>query len=82
MPNANSMHSDRLIGQDLYTIKGVEVFATGTWNGKQIASEDLDSIVEAFTETSSLLKPYLKLGHNESRFTRCRMDREFEKGWL
>jgi bacterioferritin (cytochrome b1) len=67
MPNSNAIHTDKLMGQDLYTIKGVEVFATGTWNGKKIEDQDLDSIVEAYGETEGILKPHLKLGHNDEQ---------------
>lgn len=65
MPNANQMHVDSLMS--LHTIKGVEIFATGTWNGRQIQEADLDAIVESFAATSNLMKPHLKLGHNEKQ---------------
>jgi len=67
MPNSNALQTDKLNGQDLYIIKGVEVFATGTWNGKKIEDQDLDSIVEAYAETEGILKPHLKLGHNDEQ---------------
>lgn len=53
--------------KDLKTIKGVEVFAAGTWNGDTYTIEDLDGIVEAFNENKATLKPFLKLGHNREQ---------------
>ncbi len=48
---------------ELYTLQGVEIFASGTWNGNTYTEKDLDEIVRAFNETG--LKPPLKLGHDE-----------------
>lgn len=45
------------------TIKGVEIFSVGKWNGDEYTVEDLNEIVRAFNENSQL-KPYLKLGHD------------------
>lgn len=44
-------------------IKGVEIFATGTWNGQKFTTADLDAMTEAFNETKDQIIPPLKLGH-------------------
>lgn len=55
-PNAN-----------LQAIKGVEIFAEGTWNGDSYNEKDLEAIVAAYQETKELLKPYLKIGHGDAQ---------------
>lgn len=44
-------------------IRGVEIFRTGTHNGKTFEDDDLERIVESFNRTRDELKPMLKLGH-------------------
>jgi len=53
--------------EDLYKIEGVEIFASGTWNGDKYTTKDLDDMVTAFAETSKTVKPYLKLGHSNEQ---------------
>lgn len=53
--------------KQLYNIKDVEIFASGTWNGDEYTNEDLDQIIDAFNETKSEIKPYLKLGHDNDQ---------------
>lgn len=48
-------------------IKGVEIFAAGTWNGDDYTVEDLDEMVRAYTETSATVKPSIKLGHSDKQ---------------
>lgn len=48
-------------------INGVEIFASGTWNGDAYTDKDLDTLVNAFKATKDSLKPYLKLGHSEDQ---------------
>lgn len=55
------------MANQLREIKGVEIFAAGTWNGDTYTEKDLDAMVSAFRETSSFFKPYLKLGHNDEQ---------------
>lgn len=52
---------------ELYTIRNVEIFSVGTWNGDEWTVEDLDKIVDAYNETKGTFKPYLKIGHNEEQ---------------
>src|SRR5690606_38081169 len=52
---------------ELYTIRNVEIFSVGTWNGDKWTVEDLDKIVDAYNETKGTFKPYLKIGHNEEQ---------------
>lgn len=65
--------SDRLrqfaidFSADTKNIKGVEIFAAGTWNGDAYTDSDLDTLVNAFKATKDALKPYLKLGHSEDQ---------------
>lgn len=49
---------------DMHTVKGVEIFSTGLWNGKQINDGDLTAIVESFNSTRDKVRPFLKLGHD------------------
>ena len=51
----------------VYEIDNVEIFRAGKWNGDEYTTEDLDEIVKAHDEIGHLLKPYLKLGHNEGQ---------------
>lgn len=44
-------------------IKGVEIFATGKWNGDEYTQEDLDKMIEAFNE--KVIEPPVKLGHDD-----------------
>ena len=48
-------------------IKGVEIFAVGTWNGNKITLKTLNDIVQSFDKTKGFLKPPLKLGHNDEQ---------------
>jgi hypothetical protein len=48
-------------------IKGIEIFAEGTWNGNKITKETLNNIVSAFNATKNFIKPVLKLGHNDEQ---------------
>jgi hypothetical protein len=43
--------------------KGIEIFATGTWNKGTFTSEDLDAMVESFNALDLSGKVPLKLGH-------------------
>lgn len=52
---------------DLQSINGVEIFAAGEWNGDKYTEEDLDMLVQAFNETKTITKPYLKLGHGNAQ---------------
>lgn len=51
----------------LKTIKDVEIFSAGKWNGDDIPISDLDEMVTAFNETQEHFKPFLKLGHNKEQ---------------
>jgi hypothetical protein len=48
-------------------IEGVEIFASGVWNGDKYTVGDLDEMVESFEKTKTQMKPYLKLGHTEKQ---------------
>ena len=50
-----------------HSIKGVEVFSQGTWNGDEYTSEDLEEMVTAFNETHKGVRPYIKLGHDDNQ---------------
>jgi len=52
---------------ELHTVKGVEIFSTGLWNGKQISDADLDAIVDAYAATKDTVAPHLKLGHDDDQ---------------
>lgn len=46
---------------------GVPIWSTGTFNGDEYTVKDLDSMVQAQNALGDTLKPYLKLGHDESQ---------------
>ena len=48
---------------DTYTIKGVEVFQAGSWNGDAYGEDDLQAIVDADTDLHALVQPRVKVGH-------------------
>lgn len=52
---------------DLKSIQGVEIFATGKWNGDEYTQGDLQEIVNSFNQLKQTLQPYVKLGHNEKQ---------------
>ena len=49
------------------SMKGVELFAVGTHNGKTFTTADLDGIVEAFKELQSEYEPRIKLDHTQKQ---------------
>ena len=49
------------------SISGVESFAEGTWNNREITAADLQSIANAFKATASHVRPVLKLGHDDDQ---------------
>lgn len=65
----------------LKSIKGVEVFAEGTWNGDTYSTRDLEEMVKAFNETSKTLRPPLKLGHSDNQ-TLLQQDGLPAAGWI
>ncbi|TXH55071.1 MAG: hypothetical protein E6Q97_09555, partial [Desulfurellales bacterium] len=52
---------------DLKSIRGVEIFAAGEWNGDTYTEQDMDVIVQSFQETKDKLRPFLKLGHSKEQ---------------
>jgi len=62
-------------------LEGVEIFAAGTWNGDTYSVDDLDSLVSAFEETKTKLRPYLKIGHGEKQ-TLLAEDELPAAGWI
>lgn len=55
------------IVENLHTVKAVEIFSAGTWNGDAYTVEDLDLMVKAFEENKDHVRPFLKLGHSEDQ---------------
>lgn len=53
--------------EDDYALQDVEIFQSGTWNGNTYTDSDLDDMVEAFEATKEVLKPYMKLGHDNGQ---------------
>lgn len=49
------------------SLKNVEVFRTGTWNGDEYSKSDLQDMVNNFNQLKHKLRPRLKLGHNDSQ---------------
>lgn len=53
--------------QKTYDLKGVEIFATGKWNGDLYTESDLDAMAQSFSEIGEKIKPYVKLGHSKNQ---------------
>lgn len=49
---------------ETFSINGVEVFSVGNWNGDDYTREDLQEMVNAFDETKSGIRPFVKIGHS------------------
>ena len=50
--------------QELFSVKGIEIFRTGTWNGDVYTRKDLDEMVRNFKKVGFQVP--IKLGHKES----------------
>jgi len=50
-----------------HSIQGVEVFSAGVCNGDEYTQDDLQEMAQAFNETSSGVRPYIKLGHDDDQ---------------
>jgi hypothetical protein len=61
-------------------LKGVEIFAAGTWNGDLYSEKDLDSIVSAYDLMPR--RPPLKLGHSETQKFFGQTDGAPALGWV
>lgn len=57
----------KVYAKELKSIKGVEIFSAGTWNGDTYTTKDLDEMIEAFNETQDSVRPFLKLGHSDKQ---------------
>jgi len=65
--NFNSVDNLKKYAAELKTVKGVEIFSAGVWNGDEYTVEDLEIMVKAFNENSEGFRPPLKLGHSENQ---------------
>jgi hypothetical protein len=45
------------------SVTGVEIMATGTWNGDEYSEQDLDDLVSAYAAGNAGIDPPVKLGH-------------------
>jgi len=59
-----------------------EVFSVGTWNGDKYTAEDLDMMVDSFTKLGEVIKPPVKLGHNEDQMKGIMKDGLPALGWV
>lgn len=54
------------MAEKLYSLKGVEIFRTGTWHGKEYTEKDIEDMIHAFdTFKESWYRPAIKDGHHE-----------------
>ena len=63
------------------SLKDIQIFATGKWNGHTITKKILDGMVDTFKAIGSKVQPYLKLGHNEEQ-TLLQKDGLPAAGWV
>ncbi len=49
------------------SIKAVEIFSVGDWNGDEYSIDDLHVMAKAFAENKTNLRPYLKIGHDKDQ---------------
>lgn len=49
------------------TLKGIEVFAVGKWNGMLFQAHDLAAMAQAFDDLKEVHKVPLKMGHNDEQ---------------
>lgn len=52
---------------EVFNLKGVEIFSSGTWNGDVFTVEDLNDMVKTFEENKAGVQPYIKLGHDKKQ---------------
>lgn len=50
-----------------YNLYSAELFTEGEWNGDPYTEDDLREIVRAHSEVGHLLKPWVKLGHDDKQ---------------
>ena len=64
--------------QELETVsvKGVEIFSTGTWKGIKYEEKDIDTVISNFK--NGVIEPYVKIGHDEDQ----PLLKEFSLGWV
>ena len=60
-------HKDSKDPPQTFDIPGVEIFASGVWNGDKFTDADLDKIVTSFKKTKDLIHPFVKIGHSEEQ---------------
>lgn len=63
----------------VHELRGVEIFATGTWNGRKFTDADLDDIVRSFDFFELSGRVPFKLGHN---FEQPVTDGQPALGWV
>lgn len=51
---------------DTYTLKGVEIFSVGKWNGQEYDESDIEQMADADRDLHDILRPRVKIGHGES----------------
>lgn len=64
-----------------HTIKGVEVFATGTWNKQKFTEADLDAAVHGYEATRGFHRAPVKLGHSAKQIL-AQGDGQPALGWM
>jgi hypothetical protein len=53
--------------KEVFDIDNVEIFSAGIWNGDKYTKEDLEDMVKSFEDVGHIIKPFIKLGHNEKQ---------------
>ena len=79
--NFNSINNLKKYAAELKSVKGVEIFSAGTWNGDTYTVADLNEMVKAFDENKDGFRPPLKLGHAEKQ-TLLQEDGMPAAGWV
>jgi hypothetical protein len=65
-----------------FDLEGREIFAVGVHHGDKYTIEDLDEIADNFERLGELIKPPLKLGHNDEQEKEILRDGQPALGWI
>lgn len=57
----------KFLSNNLVSVRGMQIFRVGTWNGKNFTQEDLDTMVSNFNELIGQIVPKVKITHRDDQ---------------